>query len=114
MDGKIYNFLNFAGLITAVVAAWPEGKCCEAILWGLGMMIIFLPFNFAGGIGGGDVKCFGVIAAFTGLNRAVELVLVAMIIGTVSAILRRQRRIRLGVFMPAAHVIVELMLGGIG
>lgn len=114
MDGKIYNFLNFAGLITAVLAAWPEGRCCEAVLCSLGMMIIFLPFNFVGGIGGGDIKCFGVIAAFTGLHRAVELALAAMIIGTVFAVLRRQRRIRLGVFMPAAHVIVELMLGGIG
>ncbi|MGN0481361.1 MAG: prepilin peptidase [Lachnospiraceae bacterium] len=114
LNGRIYNFLNIAGLVTAALVAVLEGRGCIPLLQGMGVLAVFLPFNIKGGIGGGDVKCFSVITVLAGLHTAMRLIITAMVIGLFFSLLKRQSRIKLGVFMPAAHIIAELMSGGIG
>lgn len=112
-DGKIYNYINFSGLITALLILALSGN--EGFAWvlqGLEVLLIFIPFCFLGGIGGGDAKCFCVIAILLGIKNALILIIITLGMGVIYAFCMRQRRIKLGVFMPVAHILVELLIGG--
>lgn len=112
LDGKIYNHINLLGVITAAYLDFQMYGNLSQAMQGLELLVIFVPFCFIGGLGGGDVKMFAVMGMMLGFNIAIKVIVVALAVGVVVSLLRRQRLIRLGVFMPIAHIVV--MIGGIG
>ncbi len=124
-EGRIYNSLNAVGAVTAVWLCILGNSCSFTTRAGEGLMVLalFLVFNVMGYLGGGDVKCFGVIGLMCGMAEAMKLIAVALIIAvTVWAINavatgahrseRRHRRVKLGIYMPLAHLIT-IFTGGV-
>lgn len=113
VNGKIYNYINFSGLITAIFISLLLGNDIAAvIIQGLEVLLIFLPFCYLGGIGGGDAKCFCVVAVLLGMKGALILVLITLGMGVGYAFFKKKRKIKLGVFMPVAHILLNLWIGG--
>lgn len=124
-EGRIYNSLNVLGAVTAV---WLCILCngCSFITRvgeGLTVLAVFLIFNMMGCLGGGDVKCFGVIGVMCGMARAMKLIVVALIIAVTVWVIggiavgvhgseKRHRRVKLGIYMPLAHLIT-IFTGGV-
>lgn len=122
-EGKIANGLNAVGFVTAVFLCLAQYKdALPARLAGSFIVfLIFMFFNFFGGIGGGDVKCFVVLSLMCGAELALKLIFVSLLAavlvwGFITFFHRGEKgenhRIKLGIYMPAAHIITMLM-GGI-
>lgn len=124
-EGRIYNSLNAVGAVTAVWLCILGNGCSFITRAGEGLTVlaVFLIFNMIGYLGGGDVKCFGVIGLLCGMAGAMKLIMVDLMIAvTVWAIdkiaagvhtsERRHRRVKLGIYMPLAHLIT-IFTGGV-
>ncbi len=111
-ERKIYNKVVLTGTVLALILNLFQYGLTGGLFFTLtgfftGIFLLILPF-ILGGIGAGDVKMLGMIGAFVGYSRAVEVLLAGAAVGGVLAViqvmrhggsLRRLRRVLLSFFM---------------
>jgi len=98
-DRKIYNSVILSGIICALCANIFHLNITDGIIFTMtglftGIFLLILPFIF-GGMGAGDVKMLGMIGAFIGHERVIEVMLASAVVGGVIALVLMFREGRL-------------------
>jgi prepilin peptidase CpaA len=89
-ERKIYNNVVLAGIIVSlvynVVVLGPlDGAVFTLTGLFTGIFLLVIPY-IAGGLGGGDVKMLGMIGAFMGHSRVVEVLMISALVGGIFAV----------------------------
>lgn len=95
-ERKIYNKVVLTGMVLALVINLINFGLVDGLVFTLtgfftGVFLLILPF-IAGGIGAGDVKMLGMIGAFMGYGKAVEVLLAGAVVGGLFAVVRMVRQ----------------------
>lgn len=118
--GRISNEINFwvlsMGLFLRLIS---DGMM--ACIQSLGSVLITFcfvaPMYFFRGIGGGDAKAFLCIAAFLGSFCSLKFIFIVLVLGSIAGIWKKytkggkRTKVKLGIYMPLAHVIITGMGG---
>lgn len=120
--GKISNALNFWAMGMALVFQLANNGAhgCIEGLGNAGLVFgLMMPVYFLRGIGGGDVKVFLCVAVFLEPFAGLKFIFMVFLLGGMAGIGKKftgdykKTKIKLGIYMPLAHVIAA-GIGGIG
>ena len=86
-DGVVYRVL-ITGLL-ATILTWHNVSFVNALLGMVTGFVVVLPFAFAGGIGGGDLKFVGALGTWLGIAGVMSLLFWSAMFGMLTAIITR-------------------------